>query len=314
MSDRRWMILGVAALIAAVAMPAVAQMSDELFPPNAKPGECYARVFVPPTYSTATEQVLKHEEKQRVEVVPAKFETATETVLVKEASQRLEIVPATYEWVEETVLTKPASKQVVAVPATYETKSEQVLVKPAHTVWKEGRGPVEKINDHTGEIMCLVEVPAQYKTVSKRVLSTPATTKEVEVPAQYKTVKKQIQKTPPSTRTIEIPAEYSNVTVTKMVTPPQTRTVTTPAEYQTVTKTVMSGEGHMAWRQVLCETNTTPDIISRVQRALDAAGYNPGSADGRLGSQTMGAIRSFQTAKGLARGGLTLETVKALGL
>ena len=26
--------------------------ADELFPPNAKPGECYARVLIPATYQT----------------------------------------------------------------------------------------------------------------------------------------------------------------------------------------------------------------------------------------------------------------------
>jgi len=121
-------------------------------------------------------------------------------------------------------------------------------------------------------------------------------------------------KTPPSTRTIDIPAEYDTITVTKMVSAPQTRTVTTPAEYQTVSKTVMATEGYMAWSQVLCETNTTPGIIQQVQRALSTAGYNPGKIDGVLGSDTMSAVRSFQGAKGLAQGGLTLETVKALGL
>ncbi|MBL7054487.1 bifunctional phosphoribosylaminoimidazolecarboxamide formyltransferase/IMP cyclohydrolase, partial [Candidatus Woesearchaeota archaeon] len=33
------------------------------------------------------------------------------------------------------------------------------------------------------------------------------------------------------------------------------------------------------WRQVLCETNTTPDVISKLQSALIAKGYNPGPVD-----------------------------------
>jgi hypothetical protein len=53
-------------------------------------------------------------------------------------------------------------------------------------VWKKGRGPIEKIDAATGEIMCLVEVPATYK-----VMDTPPTTREVTVPAEYKTVKVQ---------------------------------------------------------------------------------------------------------------------------
>ena len=77
-------------------------------------------------------------------------------------------------------------------PPVYENVTERILVKPAYTTWKKGRGPIEKINQATGEIMCLVEVPAEYRTVTKRVLKTPAGTKKVTIPAVYKTVKKRI--------------------------------------------------------------------------------------------------------------------------
>jgi len=82
--------------------------------------------------------------------------------------------------------TQPLFKCFVYTTAPFE---EQVLIKEAHTVWKKGRGLIEKVDDTTGEIMCLVEVPAQYKTVRKRVLVNPATVKEVTIPAEYKTVK-----------------------------------------------------------------------------------------------------------------------------
>lgn len=50
----------------------------ELLPPNAKPGECYARIFVPPTYRPETEQVLKRDASERVEIIPARYENVTE--------------------------------------------------------------------------------------------------------------------------------------------------------------------------------------------------------------------------------------------
>jgi hypothetical protein len=293
---------------------ALAQEGDELFPPNAKPGECYARVFVPPAYKTVSEQALKHEATEELEVVPARYETVRKKVLVKETAERWEIVPATFDTVEERILVRPASKNLVAVPAQYETVTERVVDTPAHTAWKKGRGPVERIDNHTGEIMCLVEVPATYKTVSKRVLRTPATTREVEVPAEYKTVRRLVMTNPPSVRKYEIPAEYATVEVTKLLSPAETRKHSRPAEYQTVTRQEKVSEGHMAWRQVLCETNLTRPMISAIQRALETAGFDPGQVDGVLGSQTLAAVRSFQSTKGLAHGGLTLETVKALGL
>ncbi|MFN0152432.1 MAG: peptidoglycan-binding domain-containing protein [bacterium] len=287
---------------------------DDLFPPNAKAGECYARVYVPPTYKTETTQVLKREASDRVSVTPERYEMVDEQVLVKAASQRLEIVPAEYAIEEETVLVKPAAKQLVEVPAVYETTTEQVLEEAAHTTWKKGRSPVTRINGHTGEIMCLVEVPARYKTISKRVLKTPATTREIEIPAEYKTVSRRVMKTPPTTRVIEIPAEYKTIHVKKLVAPAEVHRTEIPAEYQTVTNTAQVTEGYMEWQPVLCETNMSNSLIYQIQRALQDAGHSPGSIDGVLGSQTMTAVHSFQVANSLPTGGLTLDTLAKLGV
>ena len=294
----------------------VARLSGggELFPPAAKAGECYARVFVPPVYDTATERVLKRQASERIELIPAVYGSADETVLVKQASTRLEVVPATYEWAEERVLVKQASTRLEEVPAVYDWTEEKVLVKPAHTIWKKGRGPVEKIDNATGEIMCLVEVPAQYKTVRTKVLKTPATTRTIEIPAEYKTVKTKVVATPATTRTVEIPAEYKTMKVRTLVTPPKEKRIAIPEEWDTVTKTVMVSDGKMAWRPVLCETNMNAGTIRDIQRALKAKGFDPGPIDGVYGRQTQGAVRKFQQANSLATGVLTMKTIKALGL
>jgi peptidoglycan hydrolase-like protein with peptidoglycan-binding domain len=76
----------------------------------------------------------------------------------------------------------------------------------------------------------------------------------------------------------------------------------------------MITDGVMEWRQVLCETNVGPNIISRIQNALMMAGHDPGPIDGVLGPETQRAIRSYQTEKNLATGGLTFETIKSLGI
>lgn len=431
--------------------------------PNAKPGECYAKVIVPAQYKTETQEVVVREAsekiqiipakyelvaekvlvkeagkkvipvpavygevKERIEVsparkfwttslkkgaspastalldaaaksginleaaqvgqcfseyfVPAKYETKTEKVLVKEASEKIEIIPAKYEVVEEKVLVKEASKKIIPVPATYETVTEKVLVEPAKTVWKKGRGPVERIDNSTGEIMCLVEVPAKYKTVTKRVIKTPATTKVVEIPAEYavrkvrklvapaqekrvkipeeyttvtkrvkvsdpkfiwvadadrknaegrptgnkiclkevpakyKVVTRRVVKTPATTKVVEIPAEYKTIKVRKLVAPAQEKRIVIPAKKQMVTKRIKVADEKMEWRQVLCETNMTKEIMTEIQRALKKAGFNPGPIDGKIGSATLRAVDEFQRKNNLERGGLTLDTLKALGV
>jgi len=322
-------------------------------PESAEPGQCFAEY-----------------------VVPAQFETLTEQVLKSDATERVEIIPAKYEWVEEQVLVSEAGSKIVEVPAVYKTVTEKVLVKPAHKMWKKGRGPIEKVNDNTGEIMCLVEVPDQFETVTKRIIETPATTRKVEIPAKYetvrvrklasaakeqrvaipaeyatvtkrnrtsdavhqwvakgassggnatgrqlcvaetpaksKTVARRVLKTPASTRKVEIPAEYKTVKVRKIAEPAQERRIEIPAEYATVTKRNLVKDGHMTWVSILCETNTTPGVVSNIQRALKQEGYNPGPIDGVFGRQTQVAVRNFQQAKGLPTGGLTVATLDAL--
>lgn len=237
-------------------------------PPNAKPGECYARIMIPEQYKTTTERVL-----------------------AKDASERIETVPAVYRSVQERVLVQEESERIETVPAVYETVTERVLVRPAYTTWKKGTGAIQKVDNSTGEIMCLVEVPAEYKTVTKRVLKSPATT-----------------------RTVKIPAEYSMVTVRKLVEPAKERRIEIPAEYQTITKREKVSEGRLEWRSILCETNTTPDVISSVQRALKMRGYDPGRVDGVLGTDTLEAIQRYQRSKGMAAGQLTMETLKSLNV
>ena len=173
---------------------AMSDVASPAMPSGAKPGECYARVFIAPQCKTVSEQVL-----------------------VRAASERVEQIPAKYETVQERVMVQPASKKVEEVPAEYKTVQEQVLVEPAHTEWREGRGTVEKMDSATGKIMCLVEIPAKYKTVEKQVLVKPASTREIEIPAQYemRSVQKMIE--PAHENHIQIPAEYKTVTKTEKV-------------------------------------------------------------------------------------------------
>jgi len=287
---------------------------EELLPPNAKPGECYARVFVPPTYRTVTETVLKKESANRLQAFAPEFVNEQQEVMVKAASERLEIIPAEYAWVEEEVLIQPEHKHLRTNPPIYETVSEQVLERPAHSIWKKGRGPVQRVDNATGEIMCLVNVPATYKTVTKQVLVKPASTEEIINPAKYKTVRRQIMSTPPSVRKIEIPAEYKMVSVRRLQNEANVSTIIIEEEFQTVSRREKTAEGKMEWQAILCETNATPELIISLQKALKEAGFNPGSIDGTLGTQTMAAVEAFQKEKGLPQGQLTYETMQGLGL
>ena len=284
----------------------------ELLPPGAKAGQCYARVLVPPAEETYTENVLVREAAEKIDVVPADYEWGAETVLVKEASQKLEVIPAQYEWIEERILVKPERTELRVVPAQFRTETEEVLVQPARTYWKKGRGLIEKVDNTTGEIVCLVQEPAVYKTVSRQVLVKPETVEEIQIPAEYETIRKMVLKKAATTRSAEIPAEYEEIKVLKQTKAPGQQKSTIPAEYRTVTKRRTVRDSYLEWRQVLCETNMTTGTVSELQRALSAKGFDPGPIDGIYGPRTRGAVTAFQKANNLPTGGLTLTTLEKL--
>lgn len=291
--------------------------------PPAKPGECYARILIPASYKTTTEKVVDSEASERLEIIPAQYEWVEERVLVEEAGERIEVIPGTYKTVTESVVVEPAKTELVTVPAKYSTKTERILVREGYTTWKQGEGPIggtmgggtitDTRGSATGEIMCLVEVPPEYRTVTKKVLVEPARTVSKPIPAVTKTVTRRVVDRPAQTRSIPIPAKYDTVRVRKLVSPAQEKRIPIPATYKTVTKQKKVTEEQLVWREVLCETNTTADLVSRVQQALNREGFNI-AVDGQFGPSTMRAIDAYQRRNNLGTGGLTMATVKKLGV
>ncbi len=286
-----------------------------LTPPNAKPGECYTRAWNPPKYKTVTNRQLVEEAGQKIQIIPASFKTVSKRVLSSEASEKLVVIPATYKTVTERVLVKPATTRIETQPAVYETVSNRVLEKAAHSVWKKGTGPIQKIDEQSGDIMCLVEIPASYKTVQKRVLKTPARSNTIQVPAEYRTVEKRVVATAASTRRVAVPATYKTIKIAEESSPARERRIEIPARYKTVTSQKLVSEGSMEWREILCDTNMTNGRIMKIQKALKSAGHNPGPIDGNIGSETMSAVNAFQRSKGLPVDKyLNMATVRALGV
>ncbi len=56
----------------------------------------------------------------------------------------------------------------------------------------------------------------------------------------------------------------------------------------------------------------TPDLIQKVQQALNDAGFNTGIADGKLGPRTLSALKTYQQQNGMQAGKFTKETLRAL--
>ena len=269
----------------------------------------------PAKYENIPEEVMVQPASSSFKKTPAVYREVAKQVLVQEESYELVPVPPVYELVTETVLVQPEQVVKTVVPATFRTEAKRVLISEARVEWKVGRGAYEKIDEATGEIMCRVEIPAVYKTVEQQVIDQAPQTKEEVIPAQYATVERKVMRTPPTTRKKVIPAQYRTITIKELVEPEQFEVVQTPARYATIQKRKLLQPEAVKWREILCETNTTPAVVKRIQNALIAAGYNLGfEPDGQLGEGTQAVIRKFQEDNQLPTGGLTISTIERLGI
>jgi hypothetical protein len=451
-------------LLAAVILPiSLSAEAPSLTPPEAKPGECYARVVLPAKYETVEEKVLVKEPSEDIKIIPAEYETVedeivvvpetkkllsvpaiykkiketvevtpahrlwktglkkkskpvsktlleaikasgvnldmiepnhclkeyyvpahyktvTEEVVVQEEHNETKVIPAEFDTVEDTIVVVPERNETVEIPPEYETVEEKVLVEEEKTVWKKGQNPASKLPGATGEIMCLVKVPAKYKTVKKKVLKTPAHTEVKTIPAKTKTVKvkkminepkTEVVTVPAETKIIEkkvletparftwipadqkpeegwkptgnmvclveipaktkeitkvvvdtpervkeeiVPAKTKKVKVKKLVSPTKMVKVPVEAEYKMLKKRKKIADTHVGWERILCQTNMTKDVIAKIQRALNEREYHAGEPDGIMGRGTQNALDQFQRDNSLATGGITYETLNALGI
>ena len=189
--------------------------------PPAKPGQCFAKVKV-----------------------PANYQTKSKRVLIQEASsQRVLVRAPQYRWINKKVLVKKATYKNRVIPAQYRNTTKRVLVKPAYNKWIKGYGPITRIDNMTGEIMCRVTVPAVYKNVSQRVLIRKAQTIRTFVPAVYKTVKQK-----------------------QRVSAAIYKTVKHPARYKTQNYRVKVASARYVWRPILCKTNAPKNYGKSVVR------------------------------------------------
>ena len=266
------------------------QVTNEDYPPNAAPGQCFTKVLVPEVTTTVTEHIQIAPEKTDIKVTPGECRMEEKTILVKEETVELIAIPATYKTVSETIVVKPGYTRTETIPATYETITEQVKIKDGYTAWRPGAtvagyapgsantygaaptsrppgtygaGVIEHNPNYggmttkvlpTGEVLCLVEVPPEYKTITKQILKTPARTVDIPVPPETRIITRQVVDIPAHTDRRTIPAIYDRVKI-KICMPDTTRPYTTPAVFTDYTKTKVATPSRFEWKQVDCKTD-----------------------------------------------------------
>lgn len=284
-------------------------------PQTARPGECYALVRTPEQYRSIQRDYVARPGYDGVQITPARYQSALQDYTTQEGYERLEVIPATFKTVTEQVEVTPPGVRYLASEPSYETVTEKVLEKPATQTWKRGRGPIQRVDNSTGEIMCLVEEPAVYRTVTRKVLKTQPTMREVQVPGEYRTVTRRVIDQPAQVRRVAVPEQRASLPVQKLVEPAAYQTVRVPDQMGRYTTRELAAPATLEWRPVLCETNMKDSTVRRVQDALRSAGFDPGPSDGRAGPRTLNALNAYQRSKGLPEDRyLNLSTLQALGV
>jgi peptidoglycan hydrolase-like protein with peptidoglycan-binding domain len=289
-------------------------MDASAFPPNPLPGECYARIALSAVTQNVEEQIMIEPARQEVRIIPAQFGDVTEEVVVREATTELLTVPASYTTVQEEVVVRPAARRLIPLEPIYDTVIEEIVVVPERTVWKPGTGPIQKLDEATGEILCLVTEPAVTKQVERRVMIQPASTREEIIPAVTEVVEREVVNTPARVEERLIPAETRTVTRRVEVVPAREEIIEIPPVFDTIAREVVIEPARTEWRSILCETNTTPDIIRRIQVSLQQRGYYNGPVDGIFGPLSQRAIDGFQRDNGQVGTGVTMDTLGLLGV
>jgi len=319
----------------------------------AKAGSCYYEFYAAPQFKSTSEKILATAASSKIITKPAAFKLGTKKILVTPATTKLVKVPATYKTVSERIQTAPAKKVwketkchdqdcaveemmcLVDIPATYKTVTKQVIVTPETT--KTVTIPAVYKTVATNELAAAastktVNIPATYKTVTRTnkvsdaryawsnsamekngMSRTSSVICKVAIPAVTKVITSQVVATPAVSKTISIPATYKTVEVTKVVTPERAKKTIIPATYKTVSKQVKVSDQSVKWMPVLCKSSMTVSTISKIQSALTAAGFKT-PVTGRLDATTKASVKAYQTQKGLTVSGLSIDTLKHLGV
>ncbi|HTI66206.1 MAG TPA: peptidoglycan-binding domain-containing protein [Caulobacteraceae bacterium] len=309
-----------AAGLACVVTPLGAVQAHDGPPPNARPGECFGRVILPPVYGDAAQRVLEQ---------PAWTETVRGRPIVDKVVRKVLVRPAQtvrvrtrpvyrneVSWVE-----RPGRLRTVREPDRYRIVRDKVLVEPGHAEWRPSSAPLaygesagQTVLQPTGEVMCRVWVPARYAYSSRKVLVERGRAYQVRGPASRKKVVRRVLVRDGGWTERTVAAVYRNEIVRREVREGRSQVISHPAVYSSVHRQVLVRAESPGWARVVCGGAIAPAWMAALQQRLIAQGFDPGPPDGVGRPQTYAALRLYQRAHKLAQGQITVETAQALGL
>lgn len=272
--------------------------------PDAKSGECYAKVLVPPVYKTETVSAVVKEATESLTIIPAKYTSSSERVLVKAESTTLTAVQPEFEEVSkkvqisaaETRWVRDSLKGEISVSAGTMADLASSGINPAdarpgqcfYEHFKPGSYKTAEERIMTSAASeSLDVVPAEFTISEKQIMTKAASKRLVEVPAVFKTVEEKvliepakkvwkkgagpIQKIDHATGEImclvDVPAVYETVSKRAVAAPPLTTSVVVPAEFKKVSVQSVKTAASEVRRPIPAEYTT----IKKTERASDGS-------------------------------------------
>jgi peptidoglycan hydrolase-like protein with peptidoglycan-binding domain len=283
--------------------------------PDARAGECYARIKIPAQYQNVAEEVIVREGHERTRVTKPQLGSTSRQVEIRPAHTTFKVIPPQYKARTEKVLVRPGYERLVVQPAQYTTVTETIPVSAPRLEWRPGKvqGAVRThVDAHTGAVYCLVEVPGETRTITRTVLTQPEIVKPVAVPPEFRNITKY-EVIPARVEEVQIAPQFATITTQDLIEPAQRITEKVPPQTQTIDKKVLISPERYEWVSVLCDTNADAATISRIQQSLAGLGLYKGAIDGILGPQTYAAIAAYQRSMGVNHSGyLSMDTVRGL--
>ena len=221
--------------------------------------------------------------------------------------------PALHESVEVRRLVRDAVGTREPSPAVWDTIGIPHVEAPAEFAWRIARADVTS-EDISSEDVPDGEPPAGAARADDPSVPTGRTLCHREWPAEAIEYERLVVREEGRFERETRPAEHVVHEVQVLLEDARGVRVDVPAVIETLERRVRARAASVEWRPVLCGTQVNDALVNRLQQALDREGFSPGAIDGRLGPGTLEAVAGYQRANALATGGLTLETVEALGV
>ncbi|TXH70375.1 MAG: peptidoglycan-binding protein [Thiothrix sp.] len=270
------------------------------------PTQCSAELLSPARFQEESIKVLVYSGAASYSNIPAEMVWSETKIQVEPARYAQETEPAQYEEFEDIIEVERARSELYATPAQYQKVAREIVLKPQHKRWKQGclAG---------SQAACLDTIEAELVKIPTEIIKEPAQIHQRSIPAKtIKIKRKQLLKSGKGIGPI-IPARYETIKLLRISKPWKIISSLVPAQYKTILVQRKLKDERLLNMPVACAEHLSLEQIKQIQLALIQTGQNITST-GNLDAATIDALHAFQEANNLAIGGLSLETLRKLGL